>query len=194
MAALTARPGLHPVIIDRPRGVAQSGSAPGWGPGGRRFKSCLPDLTKSLQIEHVLGEVLANLLKATGQFRSNFSHYGCPGSRQVGPGWFCAVTADPSAGPAHRSVAMTIAGRGGSRVSKGVVPALGRRHALTSQAATMVLGASLDQSDKSCSRVVAICRRAGGPRRSSWQPDGVTGWLRSRVFPSDWCRGTGALS
>jgi hypothetical protein len=23
--------------------VAQSGSAPGWGPGGRRFKSCLPD-------------------------------------------------------------------------------------------------------------------------------------------------------
>jgi integrase len=26
--------------------VAQSGSAPGWGPGGRRFKSCLPDLTK----------------------------------------------------------------------------------------------------------------------------------------------------
>ena len=26
-----------------PRGVAQSGSAPGWGPGGRRFKSCLPD-------------------------------------------------------------------------------------------------------------------------------------------------------
>ena len=28
----------------RPRGVAQSGSAPGWGPGGRRFKSCLPDV------------------------------------------------------------------------------------------------------------------------------------------------------
>ena len=27
----------------QPRGVAQSGSAPGWGPGGRRFKSCLPD-------------------------------------------------------------------------------------------------------------------------------------------------------
>ncbi len=29
--------------IEAPRGVAQSGSAPGWGPGGRRFKSCLPD-------------------------------------------------------------------------------------------------------------------------------------------------------
>ena len=28
------------------RGVAQSGSAPGWGPGGRRFKSCLPDSRK----------------------------------------------------------------------------------------------------------------------------------------------------
>ena len=25
------------------RGVAQSGSAPGWGPGGRRFKSSRPD-------------------------------------------------------------------------------------------------------------------------------------------------------
>jgi hypothetical protein len=31
------------VDSDRSRGVAQSGSAPGWGPGGRRFKSCLPD-------------------------------------------------------------------------------------------------------------------------------------------------------
>ena len=25
------------------RGVAQSGSAPGLGPGGRRFESCRPD-------------------------------------------------------------------------------------------------------------------------------------------------------
>ena len=29
---------------ETPRGVAQSGSALGWGPSGRRFKSCLPDL------------------------------------------------------------------------------------------------------------------------------------------------------
>ena len=43
--------GAEPVESDRrrevhsprSRGVAQSGSAPGWGPGGRRFKSCLPD-------------------------------------------------------------------------------------------------------------------------------------------------------
>ena len=34
-------------MIRRPRGVAQSGSAPGWGPGGRRFKSCLPDARNS---------------------------------------------------------------------------------------------------------------------------------------------------
>src|SRR4051794_26581985 len=34
--------------LSAPRGVAQSGSAPGWGPGGRRFKSCLPDYKKSL--------------------------------------------------------------------------------------------------------------------------------------------------
>ena len=35
--------------LNEPRGVAQSGSAPGWGPGGRRFKSCLPDQGKALQ-------------------------------------------------------------------------------------------------------------------------------------------------
>ena len=40
------RAGSIPVArsdVRAPRGVAQSGSAPGWGPGGRRFKSCLPD-------------------------------------------------------------------------------------------------------------------------------------------------------
>src|SRR5215217_1753824 len=31
-----------------PRGVAQSGSALGWGPSGRRFKSCLPDSSAGL--------------------------------------------------------------------------------------------------------------------------------------------------
>jgi len=35
--------------LDPSRGVAQSGSAPGWGPGGRRFKSCLPDSTAQVQ-------------------------------------------------------------------------------------------------------------------------------------------------
>jgi hypothetical protein len=38
----------RPLVV--PRGVAQSGSAPGWGPGGRRFKSCLPDHAKWLGI------------------------------------------------------------------------------------------------------------------------------------------------
>src|SRR5262245_48427181 len=33
-------------ILDRVRGVAQPGSAPGWGPGGRRFKSSRPDWRK----------------------------------------------------------------------------------------------------------------------------------------------------
>ncbi|MEY4954149.1 MAG: hypothetical protein RI981_234, partial [Bacteroidota bacterium] len=28
---------------EKSRGVAQAGSAPGLGPGGRRFESCLPD-------------------------------------------------------------------------------------------------------------------------------------------------------
>jgi hypothetical protein len=40
------------VRLDGSRGVAQSGSAPGWGPGGRRFKSCLPD-SDALQIAEV---------------------------------------------------------------------------------------------------------------------------------------------
>ena len=30
------------------RGVAQSGSAPGLGPGGRRFESCRPDLKREM--------------------------------------------------------------------------------------------------------------------------------------------------
>ena len=33
---------LHRLFKDT-RGVAQSGSAPGLGPGGRRFESCHPD-------------------------------------------------------------------------------------------------------------------------------------------------------
>ncbi len=35
-----------PVYSALVRGVAQSGSAPGWGPGGRRFKSSHPDCPK----------------------------------------------------------------------------------------------------------------------------------------------------
>ena len=31
----------------RERGVAQPGSAPGLGPGGRRFESCRPDFEKA---------------------------------------------------------------------------------------------------------------------------------------------------
>ena len=33
------------------RGVAQSGSAPGLGPGGRRFESCRPDRVETLNNE-----------------------------------------------------------------------------------------------------------------------------------------------
>jgi hypothetical protein len=44
----TARPRHstpHQAECKTQRGVAQSGSALGWGPSGRRFKSCLPDRT-----------------------------------------------------------------------------------------------------------------------------------------------------
>lgn len=37
------------------RGVAQSGSALGWGPSGRRFKSCLPDVALTGAISPMLG-------------------------------------------------------------------------------------------------------------------------------------------
>jgi hypothetical protein len=37
--------GIHPFV----REVAQAGSAPGLGPGGRRFESCLPDLSLKLR-------------------------------------------------------------------------------------------------------------------------------------------------
>ena len=38
--------------LGAPRGVAQSGSASGWGPEGRRFKSCLPDLGSTCRSTH----------------------------------------------------------------------------------------------------------------------------------------------
>ena len=36
------------------RGVAQSGSAPGLGPGGRRFESCRPDTKRGSSYEEPL--------------------------------------------------------------------------------------------------------------------------------------------
>ena len=35
------------------REVAQAGSAPGLGPGGRRFESCLPDQSKQSLFDYV---------------------------------------------------------------------------------------------------------------------------------------------
>ena len=37
------------------RGVAQSGSAPGLGPGGRRFESCRPDIFHNDMASSLLG-------------------------------------------------------------------------------------------------------------------------------------------
>jgi hypothetical protein len=45
-SARGARTRARQAKIDPPRGVAQSGSAFGWGPKGRWFKSSRPDLTK----------------------------------------------------------------------------------------------------------------------------------------------------
>ncbi len=51
-------------LHEAPRGVAQSGSAPGWGPGGRRFKSCLPDERKGLQMRAFLLPATRSLVGA----------------------------------------------------------------------------------------------------------------------------------
>ena len=42
------------------RGVAQPGSAPGLGPGGRRFESCRPDLNNDGVLTERLGNGLQN--------------------------------------------------------------------------------------------------------------------------------------
>ena len=55
-----------------PRGVAQSGSAPGWGPGGRRFKSCLPDSKKSLQMRCFLAGDRAGEIRFGEHLGNNF--------------------------------------------------------------------------------------------------------------------------
>jgi hypothetical protein len=73
--------------------VAQSGSAPGWGPGGRRFKSCLPDTRKPRVYGHFSG--------STSDSVSVRVHYGsnlCPrpsgfsrsASVRLTPGGFAA--------------------------------------------------------------------------------------------------------
>ena len=58
-------------ILARERGVAQSGSAPGWGPGGRRFKSSRPDQesqprgVRALSALRLVGDQPSRSLSAT---------------------------------------------------------------------------------------------------------------------------------
>jgi hypothetical protein len=52
-----------------PRGVAQSGSAPGWGPGGRRFKSCLPDSFKFRESQRIWAKIPVNAGLCASGFR-----------------------------------------------------------------------------------------------------------------------------
>ncbi len=54
------------------REVAQAGSAPGLGPGGRRFESCLPDLRGQIGIIPILSFFI---LSPTGYYRpSSWQH------------------------------------------------------------------------------------------------------------------------
>ena len=69
-----------------PRGVAQSGSAPGWGPGGRRFKSCLPDYAKGLQRPAPWLRRLRRLVEAAGSRRSTARRVGSGRTAQTRTG------------------------------------------------------------------------------------------------------------
>jgi hypothetical protein len=78
--------------VQQSRGVAQSGSAPGWGPGGRRFKSCLPDYGKASHRAKNCG-YLGGERSSTGNKRGTISRTTCksvailPGTPAGVPGW-----------------------------------------------------------------------------------------------------------
>ena len=58
---------LFAIVFPKERGVAQSGSAPQWGCGGRRFKSSHPDCMKGGKFVHKTASrlVLYYLIKST---------------------------------------------------------------------------------------------------------------------------------
>ncbi len=51
-----------------PREVAQLGRAPGLGPGGRRFESCLPDSNESCFLYDMFYGGVAQLARASGSY------------------------------------------------------------------------------------------------------------------------------
>jgi hypothetical protein len=54
-------------MLNNNREVAQAGSAPGLGPGGRRFESCLPDKKESSDLSELSSFIIFSI------FYSNFS-------------------------------------------------------------------------------------------------------------------------
>ncbi len=64
------------LIFNKVREVAQAGSAPGLGPGGRRFESCLPDLhfeqiRHQCRFAHLLLKRLADCVVEINAFHEN---------------------------------------------------------------------------------------------------------------------------
>ncbi len=86
VAHLTGGQGVYPALVgpnnwkSMPRAVAQLGSAPDWGSGGRRFKSCQPDVKAQVRVGFSPG-----LLHARGRFP--WSPSGPPGALAGGRLW-----------------------------------------------------------------------------------------------------------
>ena len=54
---------MSSLIWEKRRGVAQPGSAPGLGPGGRRFESCRPDKVEPSGERKTLNAAIAQLVE-----------------------------------------------------------------------------------------------------------------------------------
>ena len=166
------------------RGVAQSGSAPGWGPGGRRFKSCLPDLRKGLLLQ-AFSAVRGDMLTSNGvQMGSNFL-YDFGG--EAPPSFLAAPVVDLSwRSPARRRAESTCPEDHASRQrSARMAPDLEFRGQpfLPDDTAGEFIARSLADESMSQFRMAVAWTRFGGVARIEPQlRDGA-----SRTSPLIWC-------
>jgi hypothetical protein len=155
-----------------PRGVAQSGSAPGWGPGGRRFKSCLPDQRKALLRRRVFFEF----------FRHRWARRSRRPRRRLATGEVVGVAASARMLRRRRLVRQVhIALVSSSNRTRTAYPSSGRTsvgsgvlrtaHSEASRAAAPNAAFSGGRRLIRASRPIAMQRRAAGLSRPGQVPD-----------------------
>src|SRR5438477_12064089 len=69
------------------RGVAQPGRAPGSGPGGRRFKSSLPDHLYSSHLKKIEEVPLRASFRLNSHCAQNCAHSACLGQKELRLRW-----------------------------------------------------------------------------------------------------------